>query len=147
MVQEATRTAVSHKFSAPSPNLSNLKPPSTQPTRKDVQTIQKPEVSLEDLQHAQYIEELATAAHLSLKANVNVLQQLKSHYLGFIEHEKKPEIFGLTSRQIMRFIRQVTRLESEFVTEILRLDALLRVIDGRKSLVGSPYELYRSNSG
>jgi hypothetical protein len=205
MVQEATRTAVSHKFSAPSPNLGNLKPPSAQQTikdvkdgpvsttcektsptskhsislrpkkagsplppaqgevtfglprrvssfgtdeeRKDGQTIRKPEVSLQDLQHAQYIEELATAAHLSLKANINVLQQLKSHYLSFLEHEKLPEIFGLASHQVKRFTQLVTRTEKEFITQSLRLDALLRVVDGRKSLVGSLYELYCPSSG
>lgn len=192
LVQEATRAAVSHRFSPPSPNLGKFEPSSRRPTvndeedgpmspvseknvssaskrsfswskkaesplprtqtetfdlpprmstfgpnedLKDEQTIQKPEVSLQDLQHTQYIEELATTANLNLKANINVLQQLKSHYLNLTELQNLPKTFNATSLEIKRFTRLVTRVEKEFVTQSLRLDALLRVLDGRKSLV------------
>ena len=91
--------------------------------------------SFKDLQHVQNIEEMANEAVLVLRLNVNVIHQLKQYYISVQESQELPAtIADRCKSDMMRFGRRIDGIVQNFELQILRVEALLRLLADRKTL-------------
>lgn len=95
------------------------------------------EFSFSDLQRIQFIEEKANETLLVLKANTNVIAELKEHYLSLLDPEVGPssDWQGRWKVHISRFERRVAAVENDLQMQQSRAETLLRLLADRKSLV------------
>lgn len=91
--------------------------------------------SFKDLQHVQNIEEMANEAVLVLKLNINVVKQLKQYYVSVKKsHELPATIVDKCESDMVRFERRLDGIVQDFELQILRAEALLRLLADRKQL-------------
>lgn len=92
--------------------------------------------SFRDLQEIQHIEEKANETTLILKLNINVISRLKQYYRSIIESNEIPaNISQKCVRDMIRFERNIEGIVSDILSQILRVEALLRRLVDRKALV------------
>lgn len=87
------------------------------------------------LQKIQDIGDRANEALLILKANTEVMTGLRSHYRALIDANMGPATVGKSEKHVLKFERQIGELERILKMEQSRVEALLRLIEDRKSLV------------
>ena len=121
------------------------------PPGRDVdssQGLQSPSVKLDkygqrqfrfqDIQDVQDLEERANETVLVLKLNLNVISQLTKHYKSLTESGELPQIISRTSGgDMIRFNRRIDGITKDIELQILRVEALLRLLADRKTLVGT----------
>lgn len=88
------------------------------------------------LQKIQDIGDKANEALLILKANTEVMTGLRSHYRALIDANIGLATVGESEQHVLKFERQIVELERILKMEQSRVEALLRLIEDRKNLVG-----------
>lgn len=89
------------------------------------------------LQDVQDLEESANEVLLVLRTNINVCRQISAFYQSLFEHGELPEdtIRQQCQGDLLRFERRVQGNEYHMHGQILRVEALLRLMADRKRLV------------
>lgn len=96
----------------------------------------RPDISFSDLQQLQDIEDKANEMLLVLNVNVNVHTELGQYYRNFTYLGDWQHYLGFECRdEIARFERRVDNVKKCLQMQESRLQALLRLLAGRKSLV------------
>ncbi|KAG8532873.1 uncharacterized protein KY384_002751 [Bacidia gigantensis] len=94
-----------------------------------------------DLQDTQKLEESANEVVLVLNLNVNVMSQLKKYYESVFEsHEMLDQLRTKCKEDVSKFDRELERIVNSLYLQILRVEALQRLLKDRKTLV-SPNEI------
>ena len=108
----------------------------------DVRNLQRrvvtghPDFSFSDLQRIQFIQEKVNETMLILKLNIDVLVELRQHYLFFSESDGWPRELNLKcKREVIRFEKRVLAVENDLRMQQSRAETLLRLLADRKSLV------------
>lgn len=92
--------------------------------------------SFGDLQRTQFIEEKANETLLVLKTNINVLAELKDYYNSVMQSEDCPqEMREQCKAGFIRFDSRVGSVQHDLRMQQSRLEALLRLLADRKTLV------------
>ena len=92
--------------------------------------------SFSDLQKIQDIEEKTNETTLVLKLNLSVISQLRNHYRSIIKSQDFPQDLGRRcSGDLACFERRIDGIEGDIQLQILRVEALLRLLADRKALV------------
>lgn len=92
--------------------------------------------SFRDLQEIQHVEEKANETTLILKLNIDVISRLKNYYRSVIESNEIPaNISQKCVRDMIRFERNIEGIVSDILSQILRVEALLRRLVDRKALL------------
>lgn len=98
--------------------------------------------SFSHLQHIQDTEEKANETVLVLNLNKNVISQLKRYYISIFESEELPEdIRRKCQDDLTHFERRIDGITSDMALQISRVEALLRSLADRKSLVNKFHHL------
>lgn len=88
------------------------------------------------LQDIQDLEESTNQTVLVLKLNLSVCQQISSFYRSLLDNKELPSaIADQCQDDIFRFERKIQAVRSQTSAQILRSEALLRLIADRKTLV------------
>ncbi|KAL8707482.1 MAG: hypothetical protein Q9225_007748, partial [Loekoesia sp. 1 TL-2023] len=91
------------------------------------------------LQEVQSLEESANAAVLVLKSNQNICEQIRAFYRSLLDNN---ELSGTgieqnCERDVVHFERRIQGVLNQMNAQILRVEALLRLIADRKTLVSA----------
>lgn len=91
------------------------------------------------LQDVQDLEESANETILVLKLNLNIYKQISAFYRSLFEHGELPKdtIEQKCKSDLLRFERRIQGIESQTDAQIIRVEALLRLMADRKRLVRS----------
>jgi hypothetical protein len=116
--------------------------PSTTPTPTNASPVPplqlvEEEFSFEKLQRTQHIGERVDETYLALKMNVNILSELRQYYRSMAKLKEFPN--GLKhdcKTNISHFESRVSSVISDLKIQQSRLEALLRLLGDRKTLVG-----------
>lgn len=93
--------------------------------------------SFEDLQDVQHLKEKANEAVLVLRLNLNVIMQLKQHYVSITKCKELPDkISGNCKWEMISFERRIDGITKNLELQILRVESLLCSLTDRKTLVG-----------
>ena len=94
--------------------------------------------SFEDLQDVQHLKERANETVLVLRLNLNVIMQLKQHYISITECKELPEKISHNCKwELISFGRWIDGIIKNLELQILRVESLLCSLTDRKTLVGS----------
>ena len=96
------------------------------------------EYAFEELQSTQHLEEKTDDAFSILKMNVTVLTELNAFYMNlfdFMDHSEP--IIRDCKDDVPRFSRRVLSIVHDMQLSLARLESLLRLLSGRKSLLFS----------
>ena len=94
------------------------------------------QICFKDLQRTQDLEERVNEAAAVLKLNISVVSQLRRHYLLVVnDYRMLSELKIACEEEINGFASRLGVIEASFDRHILRLDALLHLLQGRKALV------------
>ena len=97
---------------------------------------EQPEFSFSDLQKLHFLEEKTNETLLVLKTNMNVLADMRQHYLYLQGCEGWPQGLEANCKEdVLRFVKRVAIVENEHKMQVWRVETLLRLIADRKSLV------------
>ena len=97
-----------------------------------------------DLQDIEDLEEKANETVLVMRLNLNVMQQLGDHYANTIRSQESLKSFKKDCNYDMDcFRRRIHEIDCDINLQILRVDALLRKLSDRRTLVSTPRDLYR----
>ncbi|KAL9038513.1 MAG: hypothetical protein Q9214_005251, partial [Letrouitia sp. 1 TL-2023] len=119
-------------------------PPGRKPSHSQGQTLPpdnldawgQQQFSFRDLQKIQDLEERANEAAVVLKTNARIVSQLRMCYLSFINgHKIFSNVKKKCKEDVISFVRQLDVIENSFHLQILRLDALLHLLAGRRDLL------------
>ena len=101
--------------------------------------------SFEDLQNIQHLKEKANEALLVLRLNLNVIMQLKQHYVCITKCKELPDkLSGNCKWEMISFERRIDGITKNLELQILRVESLLCSLTDRKTLVGSQISLLLS---
>ena len=97
-----------------------------------------------DLQDIQDLEESANETVLVLRLNLNICRQIFSTYQSLFHTRELPEetIRQKCQVDMNNFERKIQGAESQMNSQILRVEALLRLMAGRRALVNPPLQAY-----
>ena len=96
----------------------------------------QPMFGFRHLQDIQNFEESSNDTVLVLKLNLGVCEQVSEFYRSlFTDKELPSNIISNCQGDLLRFQRKITSIESQLKAQILRVEALLRLIADRKQLV------------
>ncbi|KAL8726825.1 MAG: hypothetical protein Q9166_006441 [cf. Caloplaca sp. 2 TL-2023] len=100
------------------------------------------------LQQVQSLEESANATVLVLKSNQNICEQIRTFYRSLLDNH---ELSGTGIEQscqkdIVRFERSIFGAASQMNAQVLRVEALLRLIANRKNLLYGLLEFQNTKS-
>lgn len=94
--------------------------------------------SFDDLQDIQHLKEKANETVLVLRLNLNVIMQLKQHYVSITECNELPENISRNCKwEMISFGRRIDGITKTLELQILRVESLLCSLTDRKTLVGS----------
>lgn len=141
--QDMSSDAISNektKSVTPHPD-QRLTPPELPPTLSDnIDHNPGDDFTFSDLQRIQYIEEKAQEALLVLRLNVEVLEELRQHYLYVTEHMEFPqEIKSNCQTDLARFDKCVLGVEKDLRMLQSRTETLLHLLANRNNLVRNTY--------
>lgn len=94
-----------------------------------------------DLQNIQFLEDKANEALLVLKANANVLRELKQEYAFFVDEDPPPTIAEGCQAETRTFLQHLVSSTQDIEMQQSRLDTLLKLLADRKSLVRAPNQV------
>ena len=115
-------------LASPSPEYERLQQPVTTGGHQDF--------SFSDFQKIQFIQEKTNDALLVIKVNIDVLTELRQHYLSICESDGWPRGLKLKcERDVLRFEKRVVAVEKDLRMQQSRSETLLRLLGDRKSLV------------
>ena len=98
--------------------------------------------SFEDLQDIQHLKEKANETVLVLRLNLNVMMQLKQHYVSITECRELPEKISHNCKwEMINFERRTDGITKNLELQILRVESLLCSLTDRKTLVRSPVSM------
>ncbi|KAF2793633.1 hypothetical protein K505DRAFT_243993 [Melanomma pulvis-pyrius CBS 109.77] len=122
-----------------------LTPPELPPTlSNDIDHNPGDDFTFSDLQRIQYIEEKAQEALLVLRLNVEVLEELRQHYVYATQHTDFPqEIKSNCQTELSRFDKCVLGVKKDLLMLQSRTDTLLHLLANRNNLLNSILQ-YRS---
>ena len=123
-----SRTLSIDDLASPSPEYERLQQPVTTGGHQDF--------SFGDLQRIQFIQEKVNDALLVIKANIDVLTELRQYYHSICESDGWPRELTLKcERDVFRFEKRVVAVENDLRMQQSRSETLLRLLADRKSLV------------
>ena len=133
-------------YTDPESGLSQPLPPhmtmknSSDPTVKTAQPVlensEDSDFSFAKLQRIQHLQEKANEAMLSIKLNIGVMRQIRQYYDGIVKSKHFPAIISqLCSDEIDHFSRQTDTFLEDLQSQVLRLQALVGLLEDRKTLV------------
>ena len=100
------------------------------------ETFGQQQFSFGDLQETQHIEEKANETVLILELNLNVISQLRSYYQSIFESQKISKEINLKCKDDMVcFRRRIDGIENDIKLQLIRVNALLRLLADRKDLL------------
>lgn len=111
----------------------------------DHDTYGQKQFKFRHLQEVHSLEESANAAVLVLKSNQNICEQIRTFYRSLLDNN---ELSGTgieqnCQRDVVHFERRIQGVLGHMNAQILRVEALLRLIADRKTLVSVlPFPLY-----
>ena len=122
------KTLSADDLASPSPEYERLHQPVTTGGHQDF--------SFSDFQRIQFIQEKVNDALLVIKLNIDVLTELRQHYLSICESDGWPcELKLKCERDMLRFEKRVVAVENDLRMQQSRSETLLRLLADRKSLV------------
>jgi hypothetical protein len=90
------------------------------------------EITLADLQRAQFVERKSNEALITLDANVNILSSLRDYYTNLVENSEVPADWAPATKD---FSRNLKNRESEIHRFETRSKRLVQLAADQKSLV------------
>ncbi len=90
------------------------------------------EITLADLQRAQFVERKSNEALMTLDANVNILSSLRDYYTNIVENDEVPADWAPATKE---FSRNLKNRESEIHRFETRSKRLVQLAADQKSLV------------
>ncbi|CAD6583127.1 MAG: hypothetical protein ASARMPRED_001238 [Alectoria sarmentosa] len=92
--------------------------------------------SFEDLQDIQHLKEKANETVLVLRLNLNVIMQLKQHYVSITECNELPEDISSNCKwEMSNFRRRIDGITKNLELQILRVESLVCSLTDRKTLL------------
>lgn len=123
------------------PGITTAKPDVQRPEVQHARAIQydvygQPMFGFRQLQDIQNFEESSNDTVLVLRLNLGVCKQISDFYNSIFTDEELPSnITDNCQRNLLQFQRKIKSIESQLEAQILRVEALLRLIADRKQLV------------
>jgi len=89
-----------------------------------------------DLQHVQHLEECANEVSLVLETNIDILMELRGHYMSVTTSDDSPEWLKTDcKKEVGRFDKRVSSIITDLKRQRSRTEILQRLLGERKSLV------------
>ena len=99
-------------------------------------SVGKPEFTFTDLQKTQNVEEKANAAALILKNNISVFADLEKYYRTLSTSQGWPtDLTTHCGEDMLKFEQDLSSIRNDMQLQLSRVETLLHLIAGRKSLV------------
>ena len=131
-------------YTNPSGKKQPLPPGMTIPTMNTAKKPIRPDTwgqqifAFSDLQDIQDLEEKANETVLVMRLNLNVMQQLGDHYTSILRSQESLRPFKENCSYDMEcFRRRIHEIDCDIKLQILRVDALLRKLSDRRTLVST----------
>ncbi|KAK5121453.1 hypothetical protein LTR85_005286 [Meristemomyces frigidus] len=111
--------------------------PCTEPAdTEECPTVEEPSFSFGDLQHVQFVEEKAAEVLLVLKANSNIITQLRDAYSSFTDSDEFCKTTkGECRTELREFATSTNGLVAALAMQQSRAESLVRLVAERKSLL------------